>query len=84
VHLPAVDADICEHAVILAERLLTTAIRQQTRSECAQAAKLGRLMDDPAGKAFTFAMVDEVFRSSDALHHDAGQHTLRGPLGAHN
>ena len=65
VHSPTVDADICERAVVLAERLLTTAIRQQTRSECAQAVKLGRLLDDTAGKAFTFAMVDEVFRSSD-------------------
>jgi RHH-type proline utilization regulon transcriptional repressor/proline dehydrogenase/delta 1-pyrroline-5-carboxylate dehydrogenase len=50
---------------MLAERLLTSALSQQTRVENEEAAKLGRLMDDPEGKAFTFAMVDEVFRSHD-------------------
>jgi RHH-type proline utilization regulon transcriptional repressor/proline dehydrogenase/delta 1-pyrroline-5-carboxylate dehydrogenase len=51
---------------LLAEHLLTSALNQQTSAEHAEAAKLGRLMEDPAGKAFTFAMVDEVFRSHDA------------------
>ncbi len=62
---PGADSDLCERVIFLAERLLTTATRQQTRAERAQAGKLGRLMNDPSGKAFTFAMVDEVFRSSD-------------------
>jgi RHH-type proline utilization regulon transcriptional repressor/proline dehydrogenase/delta 1-pyrroline-5-carboxylate dehydrogenase len=59
------EADIAARTTSLAEQLLTAALRQQTRAERAEAAKLGRLMDDPAGKAFTFAMVDEVFRSGD-------------------
>ena len=57
---------IGERAALLAEQLLTAALSQQTSSEHAEAAKLGRLMEDPTGKAFTFAMVDEVFRSHDA------------------
>lgn len=46
-----------------ADSLLRAALDQQTSSEKLEAAKLGRMMNDPAGKAFTFAMVDEVFRS---------------------
>ncbi len=53
------------HAVALAERLLGEALKQQTRAEYAEAAKLRRLLNDPAGRAFTFAMVDQVFRSRD-------------------
>ncbi len=66
VAMPMAENSICESAALLAEHLLTSALSQQTRTEHAEAAKLGRLMDDPAGKAFTFAMVDEVFRSHDA------------------
>ncbi len=62
---PSMGADVCERAVALAERLLGEALRQQTRAEHAEAAKLGRLLNDPAGRAFTFAMVDQVFRSRD-------------------
>lgn len=53
-------------SVLLAESLLNAALQQQTRAEHAEAAKLGRMMKDPKGKAFTFAMVDQVFRSHDA------------------
>ncbi len=63
---PSADRSICTSAALLAEQLLTSALGQQTRVEHAEGAKLGRLMDDPAGKAFTFAMVDAVFRSHDA------------------
>ncbi len=59
------DEAICSRAAELAGQLLTAALDQQTRAEQAEAAKLGRLMEDPAGKAFTFAMVDEIFRSHD-------------------
>ena len=58
-------ADVREHAAALAERLLCAAISGRTRAEHAEAVKLGRLMTDPAGRAFTFAMVDQVFRSRD-------------------
>ena len=68
--LPAIaaggsDKEICERATALAERLLESAVAQQTKAEHTEAAKLGRLMEDKTGKAFTFAMVDEVFRSHD-------------------
>ena len=56
-------ADLCQCATVLAEHLLTEALSQQTRAERAESEKLGRLMNDPKGRAFTFAMVDEVFRS---------------------
>ncbi len=59
------DTDISSQATSLAEKLLSVAIRVQTRAERNEATKLGRLMNDPVGKAFTFAMVDEVFRSQD-------------------
>ncbi len=55
-----------DRVAVRAEQLLKAALSQQTRSEHAEAEKLGRLMDDPMGKAFTFAMVDEVFRSHEA------------------
>ena len=60
------DAELTAHSIRLAEQLLTSALAQQTRAERTEAGKLGRLMHDPAGKAFTFAMVDEVFRSRAA------------------
>ncbi|WP_346331476.1 bifunctional proline dehydrogenase/L-glutamate gamma-semialdehyde dehydrogenase [Prosthecobacter sp. SYSU 5D2] len=62
----SVNDELCHTVVQCAEVLLTSALRQQTSSEHSEAAKLGRLMNDPRGKAFTFAMVDEVFRSHDA------------------
>lgn len=61
------EASISERVSVRAEQLLTAALNQQTKAEQAEAEKLGRLMDDPNGKAFTFAMVDEVFRSHDAV-----------------
>jgi RHH-type transcriptional regulator, proline utilization regulon repressor / proline dehydrogenase / delta 1-pyrroline-5-carboxylate dehydrogenase len=65
-HTEQEDAETCHQVALLAEALLDSALRQQTPDELAEAAKLGRLMDDPKGKAFTFAMVDEVFRSQNA------------------
>ena len=50
-------------AIALAERLLISAIDQQSKTERAAAEKLGRMLNDPSGKAFTFAVVDKVFRS---------------------
>ncbi len=60
------DVRLAHQATQLAEQLLASSIRQQSTAEKAEAEKLGRLMRDPHGKAFTFAMVDEVFRSHDA------------------
>lgn len=60
------DGRIVERVVHLAEALLSAALRQQTGEERAGSAKLARLMEDPEGKTFTFAMVDGVFRSRRA------------------
>ncbi|HEY2343643.1 MAG TPA: proline dehydrogenase family protein, partial [Chthoniobacteraceae bacterium] len=46
-----------------ASDLLGKAIELRTSHEKSEEGKLARLMEDPAGKAFTLAMVDEVFRS---------------------
>ncbi len=75
------DAEIAARAADLAERLLTSAIQQQTPQERAEAAKLGRLMNDSAGKAFTFAMVDEVFRSHNPTITARRWRTLLGVFG---
>ena len=45
-------------AVALATRLLEAAHREQNLGERREAAQMARLMDDVAGKAFLFAMVD--------------------------
>jgi len=80
---PVINADgsICERSALLAEQLLNLALKQQTSAEHAEAAKLGRLMEDPAGKAFTFAMVDEVFRSHDAAKSAKRWHGLIAAFG---
>jgi RHH-type proline utilization regulon transcriptional repressor/proline dehydrogenase/delta 1-pyrroline-5-carboxylate dehydrogenase len=61
--------------VALAERLLHTARQEQTSAEQEQAARLARMMADPAGKELTMALVDQAFRShhpdriADQLRH---------------
>ncbi len=67
-------------AAALAEQLFVAARAQQTRGEHREAAQMARLMDDPAGKAFTFAMVDQVFRSGKA---GIRARRWRGLLGEH-
>ena len=59
------DLRFAEQVADRAAQLLAAALASQTRPERAEAAKLGRLMADSNGKAFTFAMVDEVFRSNN-------------------
>lgn len=60
------DDTLPEAAIALAAELLDKATRGQRRSEKAQARQMARLMDDMAGKAFTFAMADQVFRAPTA------------------
>jgi len=60
---PGGSDEVSTAAVRLAAELLEKATRQQTADEAREGGKLARLMEDPAGKSFTFAMVDEVFRS---------------------
>src|SRR2546422_1099868 len=67
--------DLPQQAVQLAERLLRTARQAQTSAEQEQAARLARMMADPAGKELTIALVDQAFRShhpdriADQLRH---------------
>ena len=58
------DDRILERTVELASQLLQGATTAQTPAGRREAAQMGRLMDDAAGKGFLFAMVDETFRSS--------------------
>jgi RHH-type proline utilization regulon transcriptional repressor/proline dehydrogenase/delta 1-pyrroline-5-carboxylate dehydrogenase len=61
----SIDGDaIARQAVELAARLLETAHQGQSLGEKREAAQMARLMEDKAGKAFLFAMVDETFRAS--------------------
>src|ERR1043165_8515479 len=50
-------------AIALAEELLKRALAQETPKEAAQGESMKRMMVDEKGKAFTFGLVDEVFRS---------------------
>ncbi len=56
------DEVLAQKAIELAERILRKAARLQTLTERYHAWKMSRMMDDPAGKALTLAMVDQVFR----------------------
>ncbi len=57
---------IADRAIGLAAELATAARAAWTGGERAESAQMARLMADPAGRAFTLAMVDRVFRSRDA------------------
>src|SRR4029450_11435297 len=67
--------DLPQQAVALAEKLLRTATPGQPPAEQEQAARLARMMADPAGKELTIALVDQAFRShhpdriADQLRH---------------
>lgn len=56
----------CCSVIERASKLLSQSLKEQTTTERREGARLARLMQDPAGKAFTLAMVDEVFRSGNA------------------
>jgi RHH-type proline utilization regulon transcriptional repressor/proline dehydrogenase/delta 1-pyrroline-5-carboxylate dehydrogenase len=60
------DAELPTLAIELAAGLLAEATRGQKFSEKMQARQMARMMDDPSGKAFTFAMADQVFRAPTA------------------
>ncbi len=64
-----------------AATLLEQALRTQTGDEKREAARLARMMDDPAGKAFTLAMVDEVFRSRRPASQGRWWRSLLGEFG---
>ncbi len=56
-------ANIALGAIDLASQLLEASHAGQTAKEKSGDAQMARLMEDAAGKAFLFGMVDEVFRS---------------------
>jgi RHH-type proline utilization regulon transcriptional repressor/proline dehydrogenase/delta 1-pyrroline-5-carboxylate dehydrogenase len=60
------DARLAGESVELARELLEAANRGLRISERMQANQLAAMMDDAAGKAFTFAMADQVFRPPSA------------------
>ncbi len=60
------DTELPMLAVELAAELLNQAAAAQHLSERIQGKQMARLMNDPAGKAFTFAMADQVFRAPSA------------------
>ncbi len=59
---PADDALLANEAVGLAAELLRAGQRAEKPAEKRQGAQMARMMHDPAGKAFTLAMADQVFR----------------------
>ncbi len=71
---------IARRATELAAELAETSRRAWTGAERAESAQMARMMGDAAGKAFTLAMVDRVFRSRNPAHQAA---RLRGFLRAH-
>jgi RHH-type proline utilization regulon transcriptional repressor/proline dehydrogenase/delta 1-pyrroline-5-carboxylate dehydrogenase len=60
------DARLAAEAVELAAELLHEAIRGQRLGERLQARQMAAMMHDAPGKAFTFAMADQVFRAPTA------------------
>ena len=62
---PSAGPDIAQRATELAATLALDARRAWTASERAESAQMARMMGDAAGKAFTLAMVDRVFRSHE-------------------
>ena len=72
-------ADLAGQAVELAQALLANARAEQTSDERAQAQKIARMMEDPAGKNLTIALSDQVFRSHKPKRiADQLQHLLEG------
>lgn len=62
--LAAIAVDpLAQEAVQLAADLLAAANAQQTEAERSQAQKIARMMEDPAGKDLTIALIDQAFRS---------------------
>jgi RHH-type proline utilization regulon transcriptional repressor/proline dehydrogenase/delta 1-pyrroline-5-carboxylate dehydrogenase len=56
------DEALAKEAVELAAEWLESARHDMKGDERKQSAQLARMMDDPAGKALTFALADQVFR----------------------
>ena len=67
--------------VALAERLLAAARERQTPAGRREAATMARLVASPRSKAFTFTMVDQVFRSADPVRRAARWRRILDDMG---
>ncbi len=56
------DEVLADEAVAVARRLLERSLELETRAERRRRRRLGRLVDDPAGRHLLFALTDEVLR----------------------
>ncbi|MFQ3269917.1 MAG: RHH-type proline utilization regulon transcriptional repressor/proline dehydrogenase, partial [Lentimonas sp.] len=83
------DTALSQQAIELAKVILENAIRQQSLAERYQAWKMSRMMEDPAGKALTLALSDQVFRpvshrrSADQFRHLIDQYGVPAYLPLH-
>lgn len=75
------DREVARQSIERAEQLLISALERQSAAERRNASTLGRMMDDPSGKNFTLAMVDQVFRSRKASGSARRWRRLLGSLG---
>src|SRR5687768_18229135 len=60
------DEQLAGQAVELAADLLHLAKEHETRADHRDGARMARMMRDPAGKAFTVALADQIFRPPSA------------------
>src|ERR1700753_672664 len=63
---PLSDRKRQEMSIELAGLMLEEAQQTQSYREKEQEQQLGRMMNDPSGKAFTTSMTDQCFRSADS------------------
>ncbi len=76
---PVVHAELAKRAVELAGELLKEANARRTPADKRQGEKMSRMMEDPQGKAFTVALADRAFRSSNpAVVTEQLRHLLKG------
>jgi RHH-type proline utilization regulon transcriptional repressor/proline dehydrogenase/delta 1-pyrroline-5-carboxylate dehydrogenase len=73
---------VAAEVIELAAELATASTAAQSRAERAESAQMARMMTDQRGKAFTLAMVDQVFRSPDPAEQSRRLERLLASLGA--
>lgn len=61
------DTELADKAIKLAEQILLLGNAGMYREEKKQAGQLARMMNDPAGKAFTLSLADRVFRPTNPV-----------------
>ena len=76
------DERLAREAVALAEAILSASLRNQRWVERYESWRLHRLLADPAGKAFTLALADQVFRPPTAARAASQLRSLIATFGA--